>query len=587
MGPFPCGTRRDASPSAVQTVRKTLWIGILALSFVQSARSAVEIEGLDPELEAQVRGHLDLGELDCDAPHWMVRWLFRNAGAQARRGLEAVGYYDPTIEMSLDLGADCWTATLEVTPGDVVTIAAVDLEIPPEVLGQKRVAAAADQLQALVGAPLQHEAYETAKRRLINAALDRGYLEAKYSVRQVDVNVETDRAVVHLALDAGPRYRFGEITVIGDVIGPELMKAYMPFKPGDPYDGTQLTKLRRSLIDSDYFNRVIVAADADQAVDLAVPVRIEVTPPSRNWAYSVGVGYATDTGPRLRAGATDRLRNKRGHRAEARALASKVASGVDLSYSIPHRDPPDDWITFDIGYAHEDSDTVRSDRQRYGVRHTYPLGDWIRTDFTDLTYEDYTIANEDADSRLVVFGTTFDIGDSNSPVRPTSGYRFTGTVRGAAQALGSDTDFAQTRVFVGFVQGLTTNLRMLVRFNAGWSIKQRFDELPPSVRFFAGGDNSIRGYGYQKVGEEQDGEVVGGERLLTGSFELDYAIREQWSLAAFVDSGSAFNNDPDFKTGAGVGLRWYSPIGPVRLDLAHPFEDNRNVRVHLSIGPDI
>jgi translocation and assembly module TamA len=131
-------------------------------------------------------------------------------------------------------------------------------------------------------------------------------------------------------------------------------------------------------------------------------------------------------------------------------------------------------------------------------------------------------------------------------------------------------------------------LRVIGRVHAGWTFQNEFEDLPPSVRFFAGGDNSVRGYGYEELGPEQDGEVVGGRRLLTGSLEFDVLLRPNWSVAAFVDSGSAFNTTPDFSTGVGLGLRWYSPLGPLRFDLAHPLDDpDRSVRLHISLGPDL
>jgi translocation and assembly module TamA len=116
-----------------------------------------------------------------------------------------------------------------------------------------------------------------------------------------------------------------------------------------------------------------------------------------------------------------------------------------------------------------------------------------------------------------------------------------------------------------------------------------FDQLPPSQRFFAGGDRSVRGYPYQKIGPRNaDGLVIGGERLLTASVEIERLIYGDYGVAAFVDAGDAFDSAPDIKVGAGVGFRWRSPIGMVRLDVAHPFDDpDDNYRIHFTIGSDL
>jgi translocation and assembly module TamA len=109
------------------------------------------------------------------------------------------------------------------------------------------------------------------------------------------------------------------------------------------------------------------------------------------------------------------------------------------------------------------------------------------------------------------------------------------------------------------------------------------------VRFFAGGDNSVRGYKFESLGpEDETGKVIGGSGLLTASFEYEHPLINRWSIAVFVDSGNAFTGSRfEPKTGAGVGARWQSPLGPVRIDLAFPLDDDEDARLHVSLGPDL
>jgi len=112
-------------------------------------------------------------------------------------------------------------------------------------------------------------------------------------------------------------------------------------------------------------------------------------------------------------------------------------------------------------------------------------------------------------------------------------------------------------------------------------------DLPVSVRFFAGGDNSVRGYGYEELGPTNDeGDVVGGRHLLTGSVEYNHPVVGRWSLAAFMDAGNAFDtfNDYEVFRGVGTGVRWRSPIGPIRVDVARPVDEPGNFRLHISMG---
>jgi len=271
-----------------------------------------------------------------------------------------------------------------------------------------------------------------------------------------------------------------------------------------------------------------------------------------------------------------------------KSVISTEHTSVDFQYKIPHLNPLNDWFIFDAGIAHLESTTSNSDIKRIGARHTYERGAWVETDFVDLTHEDFKIADQFGVSRLLLFGTTFSRFWRDRPTRPTEGFRIDTTVRGGSQSLGSDTDLVQLLGTGKVIERLTEHTRVLVRTTAGWTWKDKFSDLPPSIRFFAGGDSSIRGYAFQGVGPEEDGNVVGGSRLLTGSLEFDYGFRDNWAAAMFVDSGSAFDDEPNFVTGVGVGIRWYSPVGPVRVDVAHPLDDpTTQWRLYITLGPEI
>jgi len=144
---------------------------------------------------------------------------------------------------------------------------------------------------------------------------------------------------------------------------------------------------------------------------------------------------------------------------------------------------------------------------------------------------------------------------------------------------------------VKWIHSLTPRTRVLLRGRAGYLAENEFERLPPSVRFFAGGDNSVRGYDFESLGPTDiNGAVVGGNRLLETSIEIEREVLPRWSVALFVDHGNAFDStNLDGRTGAGIGTRWRSPLGPVRLDLAWPVDDDieHGARLHVSLGPDL
>jgi translocation and assembly module TamA len=129
---------------------------------------------------------------------------------------------------------------------------------------------------------------------------------------------------------------------------------------------------------------------------------------------------------------------------------------------------------------------------------------------------------------------------------------------------------------------------LLVRGEIGRTFTGNFADLPPSLRFYAGGDNSVRGYGYQEIGPRVNDRNVGGRNLAVFSVEGERRFTNTWGMAAFVDAGDAFDSSPQMRVGVGVGLRWRSPVGPVRIDIAHGLDDPASpVRLHLNIGTDL
>ena len=163
------------------------------------------------------------------------------------------------------------------------------------------------------------------------------------------------------------------------------------------------------------------------------------------------------------------------------------------------------------------------------------------------------------------------------------------SVRGASGDVLSDTSFIQPMVSGKWIYSFSNETRVIARGAAGTTAVSDFDRLPSSLRFFTGGDKTIRGFGYNVVGPGIGDDVVGGKNLLESSIEYEVPVSEKWSFAAFVDTGDAFDSKPDYKTGLGLGVRWRSPIGPVRVDFGHALESppGRNLRLHLTIGSDL
>lgn len=564
--------------------------GLLAAALASPALATVEIQGIEGAPSTNVLAYLDLDEEPCDAPSWRVEQQFRLAPARVREALQAYGYYEPTLTPTLTFADDCWHAVFAVAPGEPVRIRTFDVVVAGEAESDAEFTAAIAQSGLAVGAILDHGAYELLKRRWTDLARERGYAEASLATSRIDVYPAERAADVTLRFESGARYAFGRTGFTQDVLTEALASSYLTFREGEPYDARRLTQVYTDFVDSGYFRTIDVRPLEPDPATRTIPVEIVLTSAARR-QISYGVGFSTDTGPRLRFGRNNRRFNDRGHQFGVNAQLSPVISEFTANYRMPLGSSRREWLNFDAGVEREDTDTAESKRLELGARRVLERpGNWTRTQMLSLRVEDFAVADQMGRSRLLMPGVDWTRIRADNAIRPNVGSRLSLEVRAAADSVYSDTSFVQTIARGRWIRSLPGGGRFLLRAEIGATAKSQFDELPASVRFFAGGDNSVRGYDFEALGPvDENGQVVGGSSLATGSFEFEQPLRDRWSLAFFVDSGNAFEGSRiDAKTGAGLGGRWQSPLGPIRIDLAHPFDDETTSwRLHISLGPDL
>jgi translocation and assembly module TamA len=587
---LPGGRARGASPGARSGWRclPTLAVCLAALPGIGGA--AVTITGVDESVRNNVLAYLDLDEEACDAPQWRVRQRFQNAEEEIRPALQAFGYYDARVASSLEFTDECWSASFRIEPGEPVRVRDVDVRIEGEAQESPPFDRLLEGFAMHPGDRLDHGIYERFKSDLLGLARQRGYAEARFAVSRIDLYRPQRLADVTVHFDSGPRYRFGEIHLAQDVLDEPLVRAYFDFQKGDPYDNRKLAGLYVALTDSGYFNRVDIRSLAPLAETHEIPVEVALTPGTRR-VVTYGVGYSTDTGPRLRYGQTNRRRNLRGHQFGVNTQLSPIISEVSWNYRFPHGDPRVEWVSFSTGLKRQDTDTALSESVEFEARRVFgrPEG-WTRTQFLDFVTEDFEVADQSGRTTLLMPGIAWSRTRADNVIRPANGSRLDLEIRGASDAVASETSFLQASARGKWIWSLPSTARLIVRGEAGFTAEDLFQDLPPSVRFFAGGDNSVRGYEYQSLGPmDENGQVIGGSSLLVGSFEYEHPILERWSFALFVDSGNAFKGSRfDTETGAGFGVRWQSPLGPVRADIGFPISDReRGVRLHINLGPDL
>lgn len=550
----------------------------------------VEITGLDPAQTANVRAHLELDEEACDAPAWRVEQEYQASPEKIRTALEALGYYEPRIDQSLDRTPQCWHAKFTIRAGPPTLVRKLDVELVGEAAKDTAFVSARDQSPVKTGAVLNHGDYEALKRRWLDLAAERGYADAKFTENRIDVYPEQRAADIVLHFDSGKRYRFGAISFQQDVLSDDLIHSYVKIRRGDPYDGRDLNALYTSLANSGYFRNIEVRPQPADRESGEIPVDIVLAGAKRRY-ISYGVGYSTDTGPRFRFSRNNRRVNEEGHQFGITAQVSPVISELTASYRMPIDDPRTDWLAFDAGVKSENTETAKSDSLQVGVRRlTRRQHDWFRMTMLSFLVEDFTVGAESGRAQLLMPGVDWTRTHSDNTIRANHGFKLELEARGAADEILSDSSFVQLILHGKWIWSPSARSRVLFRSEIGAMYDSDFAKLPPSVRFFAGGDNSIRGYDYNTLGPtDATGQVIGGSDLAVASLEYEHNVRPHWTVAVFVDSGNAFDRGAfSAKTGAGIGARWLSPLGPIRVDIAHPFDDpSTSWRLHITLGPDL
>jgi translocation and assembly module TamA len=529
-----------------------------------------------------------------------IRALHARAAGEIRAALQPRGYYRAQVTAELASGEEGYVARYRVEPGPALPIGVLDLQVSGDGLNDPAIATLLRDFPLRQGEVLDHERYEAAKARLTRLGADRGYLDAALTRHEVQVDLVAYTATVTLHYQTGARYRFGAVQFEpGHGLDPELLARYVPFASGEPYDAEQLVELRRGLVDSDYFQQIEVTPRRDLASDNVVPIVVKLVqrPPNK---YTVGLGYGTDTGVRGQVGWQRRQINEAGHRLATDLSASQVRSDVTARYLVPVRDPRTDQLAYSIGGTAEYPDTSDSRRITAGISYTHAGGLWRLTEGRiagwrstyGLSFENerWETGADSGRTRLVIPNASWLYLDTDNRLVTTRGWRAQLDVRGSNTALASDVTFSQVRAETRVIHPLGKRGRVVARLEAGGTWIDDFSTLPSSLRFYAGGDQSVRGYAYNSLGPtDANGEVIGGPYLLVGSVEYQHRILEKWSLATFFDSGNAVeSSDGPYFNGAGVGLHWKSPVGLIRLDVAWALTpEDHPWRVHVIIGPDL
>lgn len=514
-----------------------------------------------------------------------------DAEKKVREALEPFGYYDPKVAVSLaNAPGGESRITVNVVPGTPVRITSITIGVRGPGAANEAIREETGYFTLVEGDVLLHKDYEEGKGIILAKALEEGYIDASFSTHEIRVSRAEHSAKIVLELDTGPLYLFGDTTFTGAPQYPApFLSRYLDYEKGDVFSQERLAQTQANFAASDRFAGITVAPKKEAAADSAVPVDIQLTPLPRR-RLRPGIGYGTDTGIRGSLRYKDVNMFLLGHELNGEINLSQRIQGIAFSYTIPDSHNINSATAFQANFQREDTDT-------YTDRLMSLEGSWSRSFlrgqrlrlYLKPQQEDYTVGLQDSSSFLTLAGLSFSLRSFDNTIRPTRGYRIALDIRGTHQFMGSSTGLLQCIAEAHGIVPLPFRFSLIGSAKAGFTLQNEpLKDLPASLRFFAGGDRSVRGYGYQSLGpRDSSGKVVGGKDMLAMSIELEKALFKNWGIAAFYDAGNAFDSPTNFRLyqGAGLGIRYYTPIGALQLDVARQIgEENPAYRLHFTVG---
>ena len=579
-----------------------LLLPLLALASLAHAGVALHVDGVEDPLKAAVIDRLELSQYaKREVTAAQAARLYQRVPEQVRAALQPYGYYDASVTGELrQVGAD-WRVDVHVTPGEPVKVTKVELQLDDAAGRIAPIRRARRAIERLAGKTLNHEAYEEARDAMSAQLTANGYLDARLLTHRVEVNRGERRAVVKLGWEVGPRYRYGQVHFEGSQFNEGFLDRYVPFQSGDYFSQDQLLTLQQALNGADYFAVVNVMPDVDEAKHGVVDVTVQLARAKRT-IYTGGPFIGTDTGFGVRGGIERRWVNRRGHKWKNELVVAQRLKTLSTMYTIPLPGPHQ--RSYNLGANFRDADTTTSQSRTLELvgNETELWHGWTRTVGAHALIGTFTVGKrgnepdnapgiEHGRSQLLFAEAALGRKKGDSPIFVRKGWSVNLAVRSTAGTLLSDTRFTQLTADAKWIRAFKGRNRLILRGSAGITSTGNFDALPPQLRFFAGGDRSVRGYGFQSIGPKNSyGRVIGGRNLLVASTEVEHYFTKNWGMAAFVDAGNAFSGtDYRPKIGAGLGVRWLSPVGMIRVDLGTPVHsaEKHGIELHIVIGPDL
>jgi translocation and assembly module TamA len=497
---------------------------------------------------------------------------------QVEKALYPYGFFRPHISIGPS------PTSIHILPGPQMLITSLQVNIIGEGAAKPEMKKAVRELPIKAGQPLNTKRYEDAKDSLSTTAENLGYLHAAFETSEIQIDKQRYTATIKLIFNTGPQYYFGQLHFDPTYISPNLLRRYVPFKPGDSYSTEQILALNSNLSSSGYFNSVNVKPLIQDVGDVPIDVSFQRV---KRINYTLGAGYGTDTGPRGLAGLHVVPVNRYGHKFDALIQGSFTENALQTQYTIPGYDPMTDKYSLGGSLSTLNYNSGYSNALLLSVAQQHIVTNYQRLLSVNELFESYSYTDQDKLKKLMLYPkAVFTWSKTSGQLFSPSGYNITINGLAASRVVLSQINMAQasidakaaltfdairTRVYVHTIQGIT-------HIN-------NVDQIPLSLAQLLGGATDLKGYSYNSLGP--------GKILNYGGIELQKETFNKWYLVGFFDEGNVYKPSlTKFKFDIGVGLMWVSPIGPIKVGVAQAVDSRfgfvgRSPKLIINMGPDL
>lgn len=554
---------------------------------------AVTITGIEDQLLNNAQEFLEIykenGKAVQNEPY--ILYLAKSGVKQIEESLQPFGYYKPQITMSINQdaienGVKYWNISYQVDKGTPVKLKTVNVSLQGEGKNQQEYKELFAQYPLKKGDILEHQTYTDFKDKASAMAIHYGYFDADFTRKEIRIADNYQQADINVDYDTGKRYSFGKTTIEQDFLDQDVFERFITYKENDSYSSKAIADVQRDLYNSNYVKMIDLSAPPNKQ-EKKVDVTMKITP-KKNKKHTFALGYGTDTGVRGKYLFDWRWVNRRGHKFKSNVSATLKTQEIGAEYRIPADKPATDYYKIFADVQRKKDGKLSSLLWNIGGAYHDQQGNLARDFGVKWQQEQFDIGNDSGNLGLLTPSVGFTYRNIDNPLNIDDGLVVKAELTGASKNLLSDINFVQVQVNGKWIKRIGDKHKIKLAGGIGTTWVEDFHKLPTAYRFFTGGDKSVRGYSFNAIGDRDNSNTnIGGKNMYYVSGEYEYFFKDSMAAAVFVDAGDAYADDkPTTHIGAGIGFHYYSPIGPIRADIAHGFNDDvgDNIRLHFNIG---